>query len=157
MPKTTWTPVPEAEARDRYPLERCPGPRCGAQIRWTMTVGLKRRPIDAEPAEDCTFVFRRDLTGEVRAHVLGGGDLRDDDETTWRDHWLTCPDAPPVRRPKRRRRWPVCAGCQYDLDQVDIDAGHIYHPCCEPPDIRDVVAAARTTVTPPDDGQGHLL
>lgn len=158
MPKTTWTPVPADEARALYPVELCRGPRCGAQMRRMLTEGGRRMPVDAEPVEDATIVVRRAPDGRVRAHVLGGGDLRDADETTWRTHWATCPDAPSFHRPKGRKRTARCAACQHPMDEHLAAAGDIYHPTCAPPDIRDVVAAAaRATPPAPDDGQGLLL
>lgn len=157
MPKTTWTPVPLEETLALYPVELCRGPHCHAQMRRVFTVGDKRMPVDAEPVEDATIVVRRDDTGRVRAHVLGGGDFRDAEEVTWRPHWATCPDAPSFKRPQGRKRGPRCAACQHPLDATLAATGDIYHPTCAPTDIREVVAAAARTAAQPDDGQDTLL
>lgn len=158
MAKTTWTPVSADEAADLYPLEHCAGPNCGALMRRMLTEGGRRMPVDAEPVEDATIVVRRDLEGRVRAHVIGGGDLRDAEETTWRAHWASCPDAPSFRRPKGKRKGPVCGACQNPMDPALAAAGDVYHPTCAPRDIREVVAeAAAAARTATDDGQATLL
>lgn len=157
MPKTTWTPVPADEARALYPVEVCRGPNCGAPMRRMLTEGGRRMPVDPEPVDDATVVVRRDPEDRVRAHVIGGGDLRDADETTWRAHWATCPDAPSFRKSKGRRKGPLCMGCQHPMDSTLAAAGDLYHPTCTPMDIREVVKAAQAALTEQDDGQETLL
>lgn len=81
---------------------------CGAPIRWAVTEGGNRIPLDAEPDEagNCIIIAKSvpgssALTPVVR--VLGGSQEAifggpDPDEPRYRAHFVTCPDADSFRK-----------------------------------------------------------
>jgi hypothetical protein len=136
----TWHRVEADRVRELYPLELCNGSSCTAQIRRAYTLAGKRMPLDPDPVPDANVVIRRDDTGDIRAHVLAGHDLRDDDEPTWLPHFATCPNSPEFRR-RRAAATPRCHGCRGLLDAELVargrtDPGHAWsarwHPACAP-------------------------
>lgn len=66
---------------------------CGAPIIWAITENGKRMPLDAEPAERPTGVFRLEPSGD---------DLiaRRPIEQVYISHFATCPNADQHRKPK---------------------------------------------------------
>lgn len=126
---------------------------CGAPVRWVLTLGDRRMPLDPEPHEDGNVVRRTTKEGAVRAKVLTGEELPAQ-ETAWRSHFVTCPQADTFRRRKALSR-KKCRGCTYPLDKALADAGEVYHPTCAPTDVREHAARARdlaaTTPTRPTD------
>lgn len=126
-------------------LPTCTG--CGAPIRWVLTLGDKRMPIDPDPHPEGTIV-RVDANGTVRAKVLTGTDLPAQD-TAWRPHWATCPASGDYRR-RQRATTPKCVDCRHPLDPVLAAAGQRRHPTCGTPadDLRARVTDQR--LTPPD-------
>lgn len=130
----------------------CNGPRCGVDVRWVLTEGGKRMPLDLEPDPEGN-VYRVLVDGKPRARVLGGGDHRPPDGTVmFRPHWATCPDSEVF---KRRQAAAIrrCHGCQQPMDPV-LGATELYHPTCAP-DPATLRAALRAG-TAPDSGQGAL-
>lgn len=140
-------------------LATCAG--CGAPIRWVITMGDKRMPLDPEPHEDGTVVPRKLPDGRVRAQVLTGENLPAQ-ETAYRSHFVTCPKAPDFRR-RKSLATRKCLGCGHPLDAVLADAGDTYHPTCAPLGLAEVfaqareeAAAARAAETPEAHGQEAL-
>lgn len=135
----------------------CTGAGCGRPIRWVLTVGGKRMPLDPDPAPDGNVV-RTVVEGSVRARVLTGDELPAQDPA-WVPHHRTCPAAAQFRR-NRARAVKRCRGCTDPLDPVLAAAGDLYHPLCAPTDLREQVERARAAVrgqTPRAHGQETLL
>lgn len=121
----------------------CNGSGCTADVRWVLTEGGRRMPIDPDPHPDGTVVRRVDGQGRIRAHVLTGVELPAQ-EPAWRPHWTTCPASAEFRR----RQWaaaPKCIACKLPLDrELTARTGWPWHPCCAPPtDLADAVREAR--------------
>lgn len=66
---------------------------CGAEIIWAVTELGKRMPLDAEPAERPTGLFRiqREEDGAVRAFSVSG-------QPVYLSHFATCPHADQHRK-----------------------------------------------------------
>lgn len=134
---------------------------CGAPIRWVITLGDKRMPIDPEPHEDGNVVPRKLSDGRIRAQVLTGENLPAQ-EPAYRSHFVTCPKAPDFRR-RKSLATKRCRGCGHPLDATLAAAGDTYHPSCAPTDLAEVfaqareeAAAARAADTPDAHGQDAL-
>ena len=125
---------------------------CGKPIRWVLTVGGKRMPLDPDPTPEGTVVRAVLEDGAVRAKVLTGAELPAL-VTAWRPHWVTCPNSAEFHR-RRAVTTPRCRACGQPLDRVWADAGHAYHVLCAPPgEFREHVDAHRPTApTEPDTG-----
>lgn len=102
---------------------------CLAPIRWIVTVGDKRMPLDVDPHEDGTVVIVRTREGHVRGRVLTGDQLPAQD-TAYRSHFVTCPHAAEHRR-RKAIATPKCHGCQGPMDPV-LARTDLYHPTCAP-------------------------
>lgn len=125
----------------------CSGPNCRAVIRWVLTEGGRRMPIDRDP-HPAGNIVRVDIPGVgVRARVLGGGQLPVEPPTkAYRSHYATCPDAELFRGP-RKPRSPVryCAdpACGLPMDaELAVREQWRVHPSCTDP-------AAPRPITPP--------
>lgn len=133
---------------------------CGAPIRWVITMGEKRMPIDPETHEDGNVVPRTLPDGRVRAQVLTGERLPAQ-EPAYRSHFVTCPKAPDFRR-RKSLATKRCHGCSHPLDAALAAAGDTYHPTCAPLGLADALAQARAAEaaaaapSTPDDGQEAL-
>lgn len=106
---------------------------CGAPIRWVITIGDRRMPLDPEPHEDGNVVPVVVDGGLVRARVLTGAELPAQ-EPAFRAHFVTCPQAAEFRR-RRIATTPRCHGCGQPLDPVlgrRLDWLGRWHPCCAP-------------------------
>lgn len=136
---------------DRDDLVECNGPHCTARIRWVITIGGKRMPIDPDPHPDGRVVPVR-LDGRIRARVLTGSDDIPDGPL-YRAHWASCPDSAEFKRLQRATA-PKCRGCLEALDPALAAAGDRYHPTCAPSDFREHVDRHRPT--PTDTGQEAL-
>lgn len=140
-------PAAETDLRPDAPLPagltRCTGPHCGRPIRWVVTLGDKRMPLDPDPHPDGNVIRVTTEWGEVRAQVLTGRDLPAQ-QTAWVPHHRTCPDAADYRR-RQAATAPRCrAGCGYVLDQWLVENGWPWHVNCAPPTwFRDHVNALR--------------
>ena len=67
---------------------------CGADVLWATTVVTgKAIPLDADPVDDGNVVIRNGS-----AHVLSKNNPVRSDETRYRAHWATCPNAKEHRR-----------------------------------------------------------
>jgi hypothetical protein len=120
----------------------CTGADCGRPIRWALTLGDRRMPLDPEPSPDGNVVLETQPDGSIRARVLTGDDLPAQD-AAYVPHHRTCVNAPDYRRRKAARiaRCRICRGRLHDLLVRD---GITVHPGCEAPEtIRQYVAAAR--------------
>lgn len=119
---------------------------CSAPMRWVLTEGNRRMPLDAEPnPAGNVLLIERD--GKVRARVLGGPDLPvRDDLTAWMPHFNTCPDSAEFKRRKHAAA-PRCKACRDSMGRhADFLIEHHggYHVNCAPPlDIREAVRLAR--------------
>lgn len=108
---------------------------CGAPIRWVITIGDRRMPLDPEPHEDGNVVPVIVDGGLVRARVLTGVELPAQ-ETAFRAHFVTCPRAGEFRR-RKVATTPRCHGCGQPLDPV-LSRRHPdawtarWHPTCAP-------------------------
>jgi len=103
---------------------------CRAPIRWVVTLGDKRMPLDVDPHPDGTVVRTVTRDGLVRARVLTGDQLPAQ-ETAYRSHFVTCPNAAQHRR-RKALATPKCYGCLHPMDPVLAAAGDRYHPGCAP-------------------------
>jgi len=101
---------------------------CAAPIRWVVTLGDKRMPLDVDPHPDGNVV-RVVTDGRVRARVLNGDEMPAQ-ETAWRSHFVTCPHAAEHRR-RKTITTPKCRGCAGPLDPV-LAWTEVYHPTCAP-------------------------
>lgn len=120
----------------------CTGPNCGAPVRWILTVGGRRMPLDLEPSLDGNIVPHTMPDGTVRGRVLTGDELPALDPC-WVPHTRTCPDSGDFRR-RQAATTPKCrAGCGIPLDPWLVKTGARYHVNCEPPDLREHVETAR--------------
>jgi len=127
---------------------------CGTPIRWVVTIGDRRMPLDVElsPAGNVVLV---DVPGKgVRARVLTGPELPAL-EPAHVAHWTTCPNSTEFKRRARiraRAAAPRCQSCGEPLDPVLAARPGWYgrvHPGCAP-----VVSAPPRQA--PDDEQGEL-
>lgn len=116
---------------------------CAAPIRWVVTLGDKRMPLDVDPHPDGNIVRTVTPDGSVRARVLNGDELPAQ-ETAWRSHFVTCPNAAEHRR-RRAITTPRCRGCAGAMDPV-LAQTEVYHPTCapDPTAMRAALDAART-------------
>lgn len=112
---------------------------CSAPIRWVLTVGGKRMPLDPDPHPDGN-VIRVEHDGLIRARVLTGDELPAQ-EPAWRAHWVTCPASADFKR-RKGATTPRCVECRQPLDPVLARLGDRWHPCCAPvappPDVRAI-------------------
>jgi hypothetical protein len=94
---------------------------CHADIRWVITLGNRRWPLDVTPHEDGTVILV-DVDGAVRARILNGPELPAQVEA-YRQH--ECP--------KPKRPGPRCAVCVLPMDRELALLEHwTTHPCCDP-------------------------
>lgn len=133
-------------------LALCSGDGCGARIRWALTVGGKRIPLDPDPSPGGNVV-RVDQDGQHRVRVLTGDELPAQQEA-WVPHHRTCPAAADFRRRKRI----TTARCQVCRDALDVTLaarggwyGRWHATCAPPADIRGRVDQHRP---PPAAGDG---
>jgi hypothetical protein len=103
---------------------------CLAPIRWVLTEGDKRMPIDPTPSPDGNVVPVRRDDGSIRARVLTGDQLPAQ-RTAWVPHHRTCPHADDFRRRKRAAA-VRCGVCREPMDPVLAAHGHTTHPGCAP-------------------------
>ncbi len=132
-------------------------PRCGEPVRWVMTVGGRRIPLNPDPHEAGTYAPRDTRDGR-RYESLTGGQLPAQ-ETAYRRHDLTCSKSREAAR-VRSITTPRCRGCGHALDEVLAAGGDLYHPTCAPSDVREhVVRAAREAAAArtPDDPEQEAL
>jgi hypothetical protein len=102
---------------------------CLAPIRWVLTLGDKRMPLDVDPHPDGNVVIITTPEGDVRGRVLTGEHLPAQD-TAYRAHFVTCPNAADHRR-RRAIVTPRCHGCHLPMDPV-LGRTDLYHPNCAP-------------------------
>jgi hypothetical protein len=121
----------ESDLRPGTPAT-CTGPHCGREIRWVITLGDKRLPLDPDPSPDGNVVLERQPDGSIRARVLTGHELPAQGNA-WVPHHRTCPDAADFRR-RQAATAPRCrAGCGYPMDPWLAAHGWRYHVLCAPP------------------------
>lgn len=111
---------------------------CGAAIRWVITDGGRRMPLDPDPVPDGNVVPAV-IDGQRRARVLTGEQMPADGPA-WQAHFRTCPAAPQFRR---RPAGPRCAVCHNPMnpDLADLEQWTT-HPCCDPAAGASTVRAA---------------
>lgn len=126
-------------------LPTCSG--CGAPVRWVLTVGGRRMPLDPDPHPDGNVVRVTIDGGLVRAKVLTGAEMPAQD-VAWRAHWTTCPASEGFRR-RKTATTPRCVACRRPLDAGWAAAGHRYHVLCAPPGPGELRAAVAAHATPP--------
>lgn len=107
---------------------------CGAVIRWVITIGDRRMPLDVDAHEDGNVVPVVVDGGLIRARVLTGAELPAQ-QTAYRAHFVTCPQASEFRR-RKTATTPRCHGCGQPLDPILSRRGNAWtarwHPCCAP-------------------------
>lgn len=89
---------------------------CSARIRWVITIGDRRMPLDPQPHEDGNVVPVVVDGGQRRARVLTGAELPAQ-VPAYRSHFVTCPNAAEFRR-RKIATTPRCHGCGQPLDPV---------------------------------------
>lgn len=95
---------------------------CPARIRWVLTIGGKRMPLNPDPDPAGTVV----LDPDGRARVLTGRELPAQGDA-FVAHWTACPGSSEARRP----RPPARSRCRACDKPIDAAAGAL-HPGCEP-------------------------
>lgn len=104
---------------------------CGAPLVWVVTVGGRRMPLDPDPHPAGNVVRVAGRTGP-RARVLTGGEMPAQ-ETAWRAHFTTCPNASEFRRRKAAAA-PRCTTCGDPMNaELTRRTGWTEHPACPPP------------------------
>jgi hypothetical protein len=102
---------------------------CSSPVRWVLTEGGKKMPLDPLPHPD-GHVMPVATEHGPRARVLAGHNERPDDVALFRAHWSSCPHADSHR--KRTKRYaPRCAECGRAMTQALADLGYTTHPCCD--------------------------
>lgn len=141
-----------AAAGELTPDATCP--RCGAGVRWVMTVGGRRIPLDPAPHDAGTYAPRETRDGR-RYESLTGGQLPAQ-ETAYRRHDRTCPKSREAARVAAITT-ARCRGCGHPLDPVLAAGGDVYHPTCAPSDLAERADRARRTAaaSTPDDLPGQ--
>lgn len=134
------------------PDAECSG--CSAPMRWVLTVGGRRMPLNPEPHPAGNVVLR-DTKHGLRAEVLTGSQLPAQ-ETAYRAHFVTCPRSSDYRR-RKAITTARCRGCGHPLDPVLAASGDVYHPTCAPSDLAEHADRARRTAaaSTPDDLPGQ--
>lgn len=104
---------------------------CLAPIRWEITEGDRRIPLDPTPDPAGNVIIVPGKRGGVRARVLTGAQLPAQGEA-YRAHWVTCPESEAFKR-RRHAASPKCRGCGMPMP-ADLAKTEewIYHPTCEP-------------------------
>ena len=69
---------------------------CGAAVRWEVTAGGRRMPLDAEPVPDGNVVV---VDGQARVLTSAGAELLTLDTPRFVSHFATCPQSGAWRRP----------------------------------------------------------
>ena len=109
---------------------QCVGSNCRKPVRWVLTLGDKRMPIDPDPHPDGNVIRIRLEDGSIRARVLGGTELPAQGEA-WMPHWRTCPDSPEFRT-RKTRTGPKCKACDGPMDPELARAERwTMHPACD--------------------------
>ena len=103
---------------------------CLAPIRWVLTLGDKRMPLNLDPSPDGNVVPVETEDGQIRARVLTGVELPAQRQA-WVPHHRTCPHADDFRRRKRAAA-VRCGVCREPMDPVLAAHGHTTHPGCAP-------------------------
>jgi len=103
---------------------------CGQPIRWVLTVGGARMPIDVDPHPDGN-VIPVTVDGKQRAKVLTGAELPAQ-EQAWRAHFATCSQSKEFKR-KKARLTPTCRTCSgpMDIELARLEKW-LHHPSCDP-------------------------
>lgn len=131
-------------------LARCTA--CDAEIRWVLTVGGKRMPLDVAKVPDGNVVPTI-VDGQRRARVVTGEELPVEGGA-WQSHHRTCPNAADFRR-RKRAATPLCGICRTALDPVLAAAGETAHPTCGAPDDLRAAVAASLPARPADPEPTH--
>lgn len=128
----------------------CHGDGCGRLIRWVLTEGQKRIPLDPDPTSDGNVVLVHLPDGRIRARVLAGHQLPAQ-QTAYRPHWATCPASTHFKA-RKARTTPLCVACRGPMDpELARLERWTTHPCCDPREARAAAeaAAAKTSPSPP--------
>ena len=88
---------------------------CGAAVRWVLTVGGRRIPIDPRTSPTGNIVPVRSDDGTLRARVLTGDELPAQ-EPAWVPHWATCTRSAVFRR-QQGQKAPKCLACGLVMDE----------------------------------------
>ena len=109
----------------------CNGDGCGATIRWVVTEGGRRMPINPDPHPDGTIVAIDRPDGTTVARVLSGAQLPAQQQA-WQPHWQTCPASPQFRK-RQARTLPKCKACGMAMDPTLARRENwTTHPSCDP-------------------------
>lgn len=123
---------------------------CGKPVRWVITEGGRRMPLDPDPVPEGNVVPVM-VDGHRRARVLTGDELPYEGEA-WQTHFRSCRAAPEFRKRQARLapRCRVCSGVM-DADLARLEQWTT-HPACDPTDGANTVRAAlaATTAAAPD-------
>jgi hypothetical protein len=115
-------------------------------VRWVITLGSRRWPLDPEPVEAGTVILVERPDGSIRARVLTGAELpAPAGVPTYQMHacW------------RGRTGHPTGPRCRRCKGPMDPHLAHLErwteHPCCEPEFQRALARANSTPARPEDD------
>jgi hypothetical protein len=117
---------------------------CGKPIRWVITTGGKRLPLDVDPVADGNVVPVV-IEGQRRARVLTGTELPAQ-EQAWQSHHRSCPHAADFRR-RKGATTSRCRSCRQPMDPWLTTHGWHYHVNCAPPtgaELREAIDTLRS-------------
>lgn len=73
--------------------DACRSPKCGAKIRWAVTLDGRKMPVDFAPDPGGNLVRKMVARGDWRIRVLEPDETPGPDVLRWTSHYVTCPDA----------------------------------------------------------------
>lgn len=116
---------------------------CGADVRYILTEGGLRTPVDPTPSPDGTITLVT-ADGKTRGHILTGPELPAlPGQTAYTDHDRTCPHGPDRKRREAALK-PRCARCRGVMDpELARLENWIEHPCCDEQYVRDLAGWRR--------------
>ena len=132
---------------DEPTFDTCPGPNCGATIRWAITEGGKRIAMDLDLSPDGILQPVTLAGGQRRVRVLTGGQLPAQ-HPCFVPHDRTCPNSENARRRRAAMLAKCRASCGIPMDPWLPANGWRYHVNCAPLPVREHYEAAKPAPAP---------